>query len=532
MNYLSQIGCLLLMGIAMCACQNPLKDVELRFIEPLPTTVELRLKPEGGVLPKQLTVRVVGQDAGEVVTPLNTTKFKVSEDGRLYLSLRSSATPTANKPIRFTVVGTADDAYAVVFPVVLSGRNQRIFGEDLFREQTKAPIVQTTGSSDATGALKAILTTQTPSANPGGSTTQFTIPAGVQLKDPLGAVVAGTINVRMKQLDTRSVAQFAGSGILFQPLTAAGQPSPTQQFGTVAGGVRILAYNDDYQLIKSFTKPARLTFRLIPQLINPQKNRPVQAGDLISLFSYDATVGRWQQELAGTVVRNARNELEYVAEVTHLSDWVAAFTNSICESGPVFKISSPIPPGNLLYRCQVIDAVTNLPVPNTSGNTDFYSTITNGRTLQLYFLPTGSKVKLKVYDSASPTVVTSAAVDGCAATQVPLDLSSFSTPKNLPVPVTVALQFPCKSLNEAKLPTKAIYAQFRESGTTNWYDLPVLRYEPGKTEFSIVTYDVKIGKTYDIQAGASPGNYTVSQPNQLIDSNKWVIRIKTKEYCN
>lgn len=532
MNYANQVLCLILAGLLMHACQSPLKDVELRFIEPLPTTIELRLKPEGGILPKQLTIKIVGPDASEVVTPLNTTKFKLSEDGRLYLSLRPSATPTVGKPIRFTVVGTAADTYDIVFPVVLSNRNQRVLSEDLVRQQTTSPVIQTSGSSDATGALKAVLSAQTPLLNAGGVATQLTIPAGVQLKDPSGAVVAGDVNFRMSQLDIRSAASFSGNGILFQPLNSSGQPSPTQQLGTVAGGVRIVAYSDDYQLIKSFAKPARLTFRLAPQLVNPQKNRLVQAGDLISLFSYDATVGRWQQEPTGTVVRNAQNTLDYVATVTHLSDWVAAFTTTVCESGPVFNVSSSIPPGNLLYCCQVIDAASNLPVPNTSGNTDFYTTVINGRTFQLYFLPVGSKVKLKVYDSESKTVVTSAAVEGCSTAQVPLDLSSFSKPKNLPVAVTVALQFPCKSLNEAKLPTKAIYAQFRETGTSAWYDLPVLRYEPGKTEFSITTYDVKIGKTYDLQAGASPGNYTVSQPAQLIDSSKWIIRIKTKEYCN
>ncbi len=531
MKYTLQHLSLLLVGCAMVACQNPLKDVELKFIDPLPTAVELHLTPDGGVLPKALTVKVVGPDAGAVVTPINTTKFKLSDDGRLYLSLRSSATPAANRPLRFTVVGTADGTYDVVYPITLTSRSQRVLSEEWLGKQTTAPVVQATGSTNATGALTAVLTAQTPALNAGGPT-QLTIPAGVQGKDPVGAAVAGSITLRMKQLDARSTGQFAGNGILFQPLNASGQPTPTQQLATVAGGVRMLAYNENYQLISSWSKPARLTFRLNPQLINPRNGRLVQAGDLISLFSYDAAVGHWQQESAGTVVRNAQNKLDYVADVTHLADWVAAFTNPVCEAGPVFKVSSAIPPGNLLYHCQVLDAATNLPLPNTSGNTDFYTTVDNGRMIPIYFLPIGSKIKLRVYDNESKTVITTAATDGCSTTVVPLDLSSFSKPKNAPTAVTVALQFPCKSLNEAKLPTKAIYAQFRETGTNTWHDLPVLRYEPGKTEFSITTYDVTIGKTYDLQAGASPGNYTVSQSAQLIDSDKWIIRIKTKEYCN
>lgn len=533
MNLFCRNLSLLASGLVMATCQNPLKDVELKFIDPLPVVVILRLIPPGGVLPKSPTIRLVGPDAGLVVTPLNMTTFTLSDDGRLYLSLLPSAMPAASRPLHFTVVVTAPGTYDVVYPVVLTSRSTRVVSEEWMPVLPASPVVQMTGSSDGAGLTQAVLMAQTLPLNTGSGPTQLTIPLGDRVNDGTGAAVAGMLTLRLRQLDSHLASQFAGNGILFQPLSASGQPTPTQQLAAIAGGVRMLVYAADYKTIKSFSKAAQLRFQLNPQLINPRKNRPVQPGDPVALLSYDAAAGRWQQEPAGSVVRTAQNGLDYVADITHAADyWVAAFISPACDAGPIFTISSPVPPGNLLYHCQVIDAGTGQPLPNMGGNTDFYSTVTNGQTVQLYFLPVGSTIKLRVYDSESKTVVTSAAAAGCSTAPVALNLASFSKPKNAPIPVTVALQFPCKSLNEARLPTKAIYAQFRETGASTWHDLPVLRYEPGKTEFSITTYDVTVGKTYDLQAGASPGNYTVSESAQLIDTSQWIIKIKTTAYCN
>lgn len=98
-------------------------------------------------------------------------------------------------------------------------------------------------------------------------------------------------------------------------------------------------------------------------------------------------------------------------------------------------------------------------------------------------------------------------------------------------PITISLQFPCSRIREDKLPTKVVYSRFREVGSTSWKALPVVRYESGKTSYSVETRLMEIGKTYVLEAGAAPGYYVISSEPNRLTSKDWVIKIKTKEYC-
>ena len=108
------------------------------------------------------------------------------------------------------------------------------------------------------------------------------------------------------------------------------------------------------------------------------------------------------------------------------------------------------------------------------------------------------------------------------------------TPKpTIPTSVTISLQFPCTVIDADKLPGKELYARYRLTGTTKWSALPVLRYIPGKTDFSVEvpTSQLSPGKAYDFEAGTAIGYYVFSQPAYLLEDYTWIIRIKTHEYC-
>lgn len=512
------------------ACQNPVQDVELKFKDPMPVSVEMRFRTATGELPKDFSVKVVGPDAARVVSPLNTARYRVLEDGTLFLSVSPAAAPSATSPLRFSVVATASGYADVVQPVELNSLLTRRFALDVLRKGSATAPIETKAVSDASGTMQAPVTISAPSSD-GATATLLSIAQGTQVKDGSGQAVDGPLNIQVQPVTTSSVtaaaAELPGNGILAQP----GANAPSQQIKAVAGAVKIEIFNEDYQTVKTFSKPVRLVFALESHTVNPVTKRLIQPGDVIPLFSYDIATQRWQQEPAGQVERNAQGSLEYVTSVSHLSYWMAAFTESVCDAGPIFRVASPIPSGNLLYRCQVIDAATGQPLSNAAGSNEFRSTINDGQFVSLANLPSGSRVRLRVYDNESSTVVTSGAVEACSNETIALDLSSFKRPAVLPVAVRIALQFPCAQLNEAKLPTKTIYAQYRETGTKEWKNLPVLKYEAGKTSFSIETYELAVGKTYDFRAGPAQGSYPFEQPAYKLAKAEWVIEVDTDEYC-
>ncbi|MDB5241219.1 MAG: hypothetical protein JWP57_1844, partial [Spirosoma sp.] len=108
--------------ILMDACQNPIEGIQIRLKDPLQASVvECRLyDPAGNPLPKNSRILVAGPDASQVVTTLNTNRYKINGDGILLLAPSPTVTPSQERPFRFTAVVDADDYLTVVQPIVLT----------------------------------------------------------------------------------------------------------------------------------------------------------------------------------------------------------------------------------------------------------------------------------------------------------------------------------------------------------------------------------------------------------------------------
>ncbi|GAA4418246.1 hypothetical protein GCM10023187_51480 [Nibrella viscosa] len=536
---------LLLLMLGTDACKNPIEGVELRFIEPLPVAVELQFFPKSGDLPKKIDVQLAGPEAEYVLTTIRSRRFRVTSDGLLYLSLTPDAKPTAATPIRFTIIAKAPGFQDIIYPLQLTSQVTRSLTLPLTRTDARAAIVEKTGQSSSTGMVTAPITAQTPQVPTGQ--TSVSIPQGTQLKDVAGQPVGGPITVRVAQLDVTAtaLAELPGNGTMTNMLTTDGKQVPDQRLHTLVGAASIDIYNTDYQLVKTFSQPIRLTFSVNPTIQHLQAKRPIRPGDQIPLFSYDVMTNQWRQESPGQVLRNTQGDLEYVADITHLSIYVAGFTREKCASGPVFTMNTPFPTYGIGYRAEVIEEGTGAVLQR------FTTTLENGRQFRLGNLETETSVRFRIHDNGSPATVTSPVLTGCLTGSYSFDLSAFNAPEppvsqpgnggnnpgtgnpggNDPKLVTISLQFPCQRINDSKLPTKTLYARFRETGTVPWKRLPAVHYQSGKTVFSVQTSEMEVGKTYDIQAGSAPGYYSFSHEPYKLTSTSWVIKVKTKEYC-
>ncbi len=197
-----------------------------------------------------------------------------------------------------------------------------------------------------------------------------------------------------------------------------------------------------------------------------------------------------------------------------------------CPSSLLFQLKSKLPNSTRLYNCEVIREDTKARLMS------FQSTVNNGQVIRIDGLDSDQQVRLRIADVASTVVAASGAVDACTAETQTIDITAFSP---LPVVLTgvvqITLQFPCTEIDASKLPTQELFGRFRLTGTLQWQNLPSLKYTPGKTSFSTTTTLLKAGETYDFQAGPAPGYYSFSENNHLLESEDWVIKIKTDEYC-
>ncbi|RRB02636.1 hypothetical protein [Larkinella rosea] len=538
MKRVLSILCVLVVGL-LDACQNPVENVVLKFKDPLAVAVQIKYAIPSGLTPDKLTIKIAGPDAEKIVTTLNTKKFKLTSDGKLFLCLAPSTTPSATTPIRFNVVALSPESVDHIQEIKLDNTTQRNLTVALVSNKNNAQPAQQSFKGNESGTVQATATVQT-KAEASVSQATVTVPQGSEVKDAAGKPVGGDLIITADPVDnsntSRAVSDMPGHGIV-NASTPEGGFLGTQQILSVAGGVRITVYNNEYQLAKTFSKPIQISFALNPQLMNPSAGRVIQAGDQIPLFSFDEITNHWTREEAGKVVRNAGGNLEYVAEIKHLSLWMAAFTEEVCDQGPTFKYLSAYPERSPGYRCELIDQASNVVVRAGEAVT-FTAVINNGNSVRMNNLKKGLKVRLRLFDNAGKAYV-SPEVDACSNTEVTFDLKAVPY---TPVPpaaadtrkeVTISLNFKCgtNGVNPDKLPFTVLYAQYRASGTSDeWQDLPTLRWPSLSTKVFI-----QLNKAYDLRAGSIPDRLDLEFFNYKVTNTAWTINLTTEEskpYCN
>jgi hypothetical protein len=538
MKRLLSIVCVLVVGV-LDACQNPVENVELKFKDPLAVAVQVKYSIPAGLTSDKLTVKIAGPDAEKIVTTLNTKKFKLTSDGKLFLCLSPSTTPSTSAPIRFNIVTLSNESVDNIQEIKLDNTTQRNVTIALLSTKNNAEPAQQSFKGSDNGTVQTAATVQT-KAESNVTQATITVPQGSEVKDVAGQPVGGELTITADPINnsstSKAVSELPGNGIINASSPAGGYLG-NQQVLSVAGGAHITVYNDDYQLAKTFSQPIRISFALNGQMMNPIAGRLIQPGDQIPLFSFDEISNKWTKEESGKVQRNASGNLEYVADISHLSLWVAAFTEEVCTDGPTFKFSSSYPDRSPGYRVEAIDQDGNIVV--RAGNPLTFSTsINNGASVRLTNLKKGLKIRLRLYDNSNKAYV-SPEIDACANSEVLFDLKAVPYTPLPPAAadnrkeVTISLNFKCGngSVNPDKLPFTVLYAQYRASGTNDeWQDLPTLKWPSLSTKVFVI-----LNKAYDLRAGSIPDRLDLEFFNYKVTSTNWPINLTTEEskpYCN
>ncbi|CCH53331.1 hypothetical protein BN8_02421 [Fibrisoma limi BUZ 3] len=521
------------------ACKNPIDGIQLGFKDPITQGVlELRLiDPAGKPLPKQINVKLAGPDASRIVTTLNTNRYKVNADGILLLAASPQSSPSAQQPLRFTVVLESEGYLPVVQPVVMTSLNRQVRTVRFINIPLPPATLSaelTAGRAGTDGALTTTLTLDTPLQSGKVDNASLTLPMGTKLTDRDGQAVSGELAISLVHTDTRSgnaTAQVPGGGLMnnVMPLIAGSQSLGLMRVSSMGGSVTIEAYNEQYQLARSFSQPVRLTMELNPAMRHPQADRTIRAGDVIPLFSFDALTSVWRQEKPGVVVLNQQTgRLEYQADVLTAGTFVVGWADSICEVGPVFSVSSKLKNVDVNYRCEIVDAVTG----QLAGS--FYASANDGAQIRITAQPRNRRLKLRVFDETDAwgkgtkggLIAESAVGTSCDVTPVSLNLGTLPVPP----PMKLEFQFSCPkgmTLDEAALPA-ILRTQYSEAGKNNWRELVTLT----RTQRNVTSYKLKQGRKYDLRASTDGGaSWPYRQNEYLLDKAQWVFKVRLESYC-
>ncbi|ADB42371.1 hypothetical protein [Spirosoma linguale] len=531
--------CLFLLAAAgLEACKNPLDGVKIGLKDPLQDGVATFrfYDPAGNPMPSVNQVTLAGPDASQIVTTLNSTRYKLNSDGMLMVAPSPTTEYSAQKPLRFSVVLEANDYLTVIQPVVISDVKQQfrwVRRININKPPVTLNAARTTASAAASGQVKATVSLNTTPQGTDTDRATATLPAGTTLSDRNGNSIGGNLTMVLIHTNARNAqaAQYVpGEGVMSSVAARNGGASlGTMRFISLAGSTTLQIYNNQFELTTALSPAVPITMELYQQAYNAQQNRVVQAGDSIPLFSYDEFTNQWQEEKPGVVRKNQQTgRLEYTIQATRAVAYVAGWAVVICASGPVFKVDSRLANVDVNYLCKLIDVATGNVVST------FYANANNGSIIWAYNQLKNQRLKLQVFDETDAwgkgakggLIGESAPGLTCDQTPIPINLGALPEPP----PVTLEIKFSCPTgttLDEASLPA-IMKTQYSEVGKNEWNDLISVT----RTNRKVVSYKIKMGRYYDFRASTDGGaSWPLRQSNYLVDKSEWTLKINADMYC-
>lgn len=513
--------------LALSRCKNPLDGVVLRFKDPLTkSTVQLQYAnanpSDTARLPRDLKIRLAGPGAPQLVNLTGGRYLAPSKEGLLGLAVSPEVTPTAQQPVRFSVVAeTPGFATRTVFLSVADEKNQQQTVR-LFRfvnPPQSVSLVQETVSGPA-------LTLGTPLVNGKRERATAVLPAGTKGLDAGGKPVAGSWYLTLFHFDNRSGAAegFTPGGYTsFHAYDRRGRRMPAFRFKPAGFFSFDAATTDGAQAVEAFSEPIAVTVSLNPDTYFDGGRLTV--GDSLSLWRHDLTDGSWHQLRPLRVERDAADKPFVRASVDRVAHYALAEPSVVCEQGPVFRFQTDLKNVDLTYYAHLVDATTGAYVSDT------WLDLNNGAQRGFGGMARRTlRMKIFNYTSAyggnrSTPIFTSEPFDNCEYREISVQVN---VPK--PPPISVEFKFVCPQgtqPNDAFFPA-TLHIQYRPTGTTDWLDLARL----SRTAQQASTYKLQMGKRYAFRGTANPAaGWPFFQKDTLLTKPVYLFKFQGGDAC-
>lgn len=254
-----------------------------------------------------------------------------------------------SNPIKFTIAASATGYISNSQDVVIRSADSLQYIKVRLLKPSALPVgvtnVAATNNNVANGTSKSdlvvkVITTETTAGTPVTQTqVQATFPAATVFKDNAGATIPNNnlvINITNYNSSSSAAVASISGGITNVVTSAATAP----QGFILAGAVSITAELGGVP-VKSFSNPIPVELFVNANVSNPDTKSNLKAGDSVPVWSKSDGNNFWVKESNVTMVNDASTgRLKAIVPVTHLSTWMIAFSQPICNQPLSINYSS------------------------------------------------------------------------------------------------------------------------------------------------------------------------------------------------
>lgn len=503
-------------------CENPLEDFQLSFKDPIQRgLLTIKLQSYANTIPENIEISLLGADKEKIVNTLNVPKFELNDEGIITFAVSPDLKPSAGQPVTYTVVFTAEGYTSVYQPVSFTtdgNQNKSLRMAKLSGNPSEVDAAQAKYTSAALSVEQTLST---------GVTTVTSVKVGTAFSTADGTPLTGDLTVTMHTVGNGKKYFLPGGGLVANAYTP-----DLQKLGEAFEFKQLIQYtyfqvtDTEGNLAHLLSKPITQRIRVPSSLKKLDANRNVQAGDKLTVVSYDELSNRWIKE-KGAVVGSDANGLFIELSISHLSYWAVGWERPLCSFGPKYVVKSNFQDVDINYLAQIKDVTTGAVVR------EVYLSVNNGQSYNYNYFPSeGNTFRMEVQNFSNfrggdrQVIVTSGTTAGCTTDTHVLDLSSLTLPK--PIQVKFKVNCPAgKELDESLLPSE-MRTQISEPGKNNWQNLLTFTRQTRE----IKTYRLTPESTYDFRISTDGGaSWPYKQINYKIEKASWSIEIDAANYC-
>ncbi len=340
---------------------------------------------------RSVSVTIFGQNADDVLDITGTLSSTYhSAEGFLALAINPDVTPTISNPAKFTVVPHLNGYFNNSKAVTVYKEGNYIY--DIYLVDINNPpngvsrVSNNTGHANNEGVVEEDIIVTTPN----GKAT-VTIYAGTILKDVNNDTCTGTLTVNLthfSNLEYESLLAFPG-GLETNVIMPDGSEENGLFFS--AGFISLEVFDEDWSVADSaFINPVSMRMFVPEETYNSNTLSGVADGDILPLWSYEESTGKWNFETNDTIYATGKETYEVISETWHFSywnwDW---FWGDFCFEGLEINFHSE----DYTCDCYWLKAKITNPFNGTYIMSSWFYAC-NNEPVRLYYVPAGFPVDI------------------------------------------------------------------------------------------------------------------------------------------
>lgn len=507
-------------SVLVWRCTKPTQDFIINIssnIIKYKATLQFTDASDDVTVPKGLTVSLGGEDTASIYDYSGSKRLILSSSGHLTVGLDPSVDPSAEE-VSFYVTASAPGYVTATIPVKINAMlNSQNFPVPMLKISTPpegVKIVQPTVPISGGATSTPVNVGTTTDANTQVAAT-IAIPTGTELRDEDNRPVSGgNVVVTLAAFDPASPTAMAS--LPGGQIQTAVEGGPSAEVYLLPAGFTSIHMKAGQTDIRNFSKEVNVQIELNNDMMNPETNATVKAGDNLNVYSFREQTGQWYFEKSIKVTASG-NKLMASFGTNHLTTFAACMPPGNvkpCTSNPSITFNAPgIDAGS--SDPYIVDVYSTV----LEGQGPVYSefmTIHNGDVLNLTAVPTGdleikvSRVDydhylLRDYNNRGP-LVGSARVNLCNTSSLTVEVAGPAATYLKGTGYAV-----CPNDNSRRyLPPNGAQVYYRKSGSGD-----AVRLLGFIVNGAVTTTLLTPGERYDIQ-----GNYG----GQLVGGSRILIR--------